>query len=286
MNMTGHRVIRTSSGGLKRWPGLFAPVACLTNNTHLAWQLTRQEILNRYRGTLLGALWSFITPLLLLTVFTFVFSVVFQARWNRAIDSRGEFAVVLFAGFLVFWLFADCVTRAPHLIVQNVNFVKKVVFPLEILPWTIMLSTLFHTGISVLVLMIFRSVVFGLPSWTILLFPVVLLPFVFLTLGICWFLSSIAVYYRDTTHAVSVAITVLMYSSPIIYPMSMVPETLRPIVELNPLSLIVQQARMTLLWDEVPDWIALAKYMMLAWAVAWLGFAWFQKTRKGFASVI
>jgi lipopolysaccharide transport system permease protein len=270
----------------RRWPGLFEPITSLTRHPYLVWQLTRQEILNRYRGSVLGVIWSFITPLLLLAVFTLVFSVIFQAKWNQAIDSKGEFAVVLFAGFLVFWLFADCTSRAPQLIVQNVNFVKKIVFPLEILPWTVMLSALFHTAISAVVLLVFRVILFGLPSPTVLLFPLVLLPFVLMTMGVSWFLASIAVFYRDTIHAVEVSLIVLMYSSPIIYPLSMVPDEFRRIVELNPLTLVVQQSRMTLLWDEIPNWLALGAYFVVSWAVAWLGFAWFQKTKKGFANVV
>ncbi len=275
-----------ADGGEPRWPGFFAPISCLGRNRYLAWQLARQEVLNRYRGSVFGVLWSFFTPLVLLVIFTFVFSVIFQARWDRAIESRGEFAVVLFGGFVVFWLFADCTTRAPLLIVQNVNFVKRIVFPLELLPWAVMISALFHMTVSVVVLLIFRTFIFGIPSWTVLLFPIVLLPFVFLMLGVSWFLASIGVFYRDVVHAVGVVLIMLMYMSPIIYPISMVPEKFRIIVELNPLTLIIQQARDTLLWDAVPDWFALGKYLVGAWIVAWLGLAWFQKTRKGFADVL
>ena len=270
----------------RQLPGLLAPARCAWRRPHLVWQLTRQEILNRYRGSILGLLWSFINPFVLLALFTFVFSVIFEARWSTNVNNKAEFALILFAGFIVFWLFSDCLSRAPSLILQNVNFVKKIVFPLEILPWTVMMASLFHTLVAVLTLAVFHLFIFGLPHPTMLLFPVVLFPFVIMTMGFCWFLASLGVFFRDIGHAVGVFLTVAVYTSPIIYPSSAVPENFRSLLYLNPLSFIVEQSREVLLWGNSPNWSGLALYSGIAWIVAWLGFAWFMKTRKGFANVL
>jgi lipopolysaccharide transport system permease protein len=267
-------------------PGPFRPLTCLWETPHITWQLTRQELLARYRGSILGLLWSFITPLVLLAMFTFVFSIIFEIRWPSRVGDRGEFAVVLFAGFIVFWLFSDCVGRAPTLIVQNVNFVKKVIFPLEILPWTVLIASLFHTAVAVIILLIFHLFVYGLPPLTIILLPVVLFPFVLMIMGWCWLLASLGVFFRDIGHAVNVLLTVFIYTAPIIYPADAVPETYRPLLYLNPLTFIVDEVRAVMLWGELPNWIGLAIYLAAGWLVAWLGFAWFMKTRKGFANVL
>ena len=267
-------------------PGPIEPITCAWRFPHLMWQMTRREILGRYRGSMLGLFWSFVTPLILLAVFTFVFSVIFQARWGRNIENKGEFAVVLFAGLIVFWLLADCASRAPNLVLENTNFVKKIVFPLEILPWTVMISALFHAAVAILVLLLASLLVFGFPPWTVILIPLVLAPFVMLIMGICWFLSSLGVFYRDIGHMMNVVLVVLMYTSPIIYPSTAVPEEWRHLLYLNPLTFIVEQARAVLLWGEMPRWGGLLAYSGLSYIIGWFGYAWFAKTRKGFANVL
>jgi lipopolysaccharide transport system permease protein len=267
-------------------PGPLRLLTCTWETPHLFWQMARKEILTRYRGSILGVLWSFATPFVLLVVFTFVFSVIFEARWGERVGNQGEFALVLFAGFIVFWLFSECVGRAPTLILQNVNFVKRIVFPLEILPWVVMVGAAFQAGVATLVLFGFHLVLLGLPPPTAILFPLVLAPLVLMTMGVSWFLASLGVFYRDINHVIGVALTVIMWTSPIIYPVSVVPPPYRLIVQLNPISLIVQQSREVLLWGRLPDWGALGLYLIAGWAVAWLGFAWFMKTKKGFANVV
>ena len=151
----------------------------------LVWQMTKREVIGRYRGSVLGLLWSFFNPILMLTIYTFVFSVVFKARWGSGGESRFEFALILFAGLIVFNLFAECVNRAPSLIVGNVNYVKKVVFPLEILPLVTMGAALFHCAISLGVLIVFYGLLSGSLPWTIVFAPVVVTPLLLVTLGLC-----------------------------------------------------------------------------------------------------
>ena len=250
-------------------------------------QMIRREVVGRYRGSLLGLLWSFITPVLMLAVYTFVFSVVFRAKWGeQGSGDRLEFALVLFAGLIVFSLFSECLTRAPTLITSNVNYVKKVIFPLDILPWVSLGSALFHALVSFAVLLI--ALPFGGFGWqaTMLWLPLLLLPFMLLILGLSWFFASLGVFVRDVAALVTMAMTVLMFLSPIFYPASALPEQLRSWLFLNPVTFIIEQARDVVVWGRPPDFAGLGLYAAGALIVAWLGYFWFQKTRKGFADVL
>jgi len=261
-------------------------LASAWRNRELIKASTKREVLSRYRGSFLGLLWSFFTPLFMLAVFTFVFSVIFQARWGGGSNSKTEFALVLFAGLLVFNLFAECINRAPGLILSNTNYVKKVVFPLEILPFVGLLSALFHAFISLGVWLIAYALFFGIPHLTVLYLPLVLLPFCLFLMGLSWALASLGVFLRDVSQFIGLLTTVLMFLSPIFYPVTAFPEDYRYILYLNPLTTVVEQTRDVLFWGKTPDFFMLAIYWAVTLGIAWLGFAWFQKTRKGFADVL
>ena len=246
----------------------------------------RREVLGRYRGSMMGILWSFFNPLLMLTIYTFVFSVVFKARWGAAESSKTEFALVLFAGLMIFNLFAECVGRAPGLILANVNYVKKVIYPLEILPWVVLGSALFHALISLGVWLLAYLVFFGLPHVTVIYLPCVLLPFFLFVMGLSWALASLGVYLRDVAQFIGIVITSMMFLSPIFYPVTALPENYRSLLYLNPLTPVIEQTRQVLYWGKAPDWPMLGVYIAASLLLAWLGFAWFQKTRKGFADVL
>ena len=248
--------------------------------------LVRREVVGRYKGSVIGLLWSFVNPVLMLIVYTFVFSVVFKARWTADSESKTEFAMVLFTGLIVFNVFAECVNRAPGLILANVTYVKKVVFPLEILPLVALGSALFHTCASLVVWLVFYLVFFGVPHWTIVLLPLMFLPLLLITLGLSWFLASLGTYVRDVGQAVGIIVSVLMFLSPIFYPISALPDAARQLLALNPLSPAIEHVRGVLVWGVLPDWIGFASYLGLSLVVAWLGFAWFQMTRKGLADVL
>ena len=222
----------------------------------------------------------------MLAVYTFVFSVVFQARWGGGSGSKTEFALVLFAGLLVFNLFAECINRAPGLILSNTNYVKKVVFPLEILPFVALLSALFHTLISLGVWLIAYTLFFGIPHLTVFYLPLVLLPFCLFLMGLSWALASLGVFLRDVSQFIGLLTTALMFLSPIFYPATALPEDYRRILYLNPLTTVVEQTRDVLFWGKTPDLFMLGIYCVVTLGIAWLGFAWFQKTRKGFADVL
>ena len=256
-------------------------------NRGLIWQMTKREVIGRYRGSVMGMAWSFFNPIFMLTVYTFVFSVVFKARWaGGGEESKTQFAIVLFVGMIVHGLFAEVLNRAPGLILGNVNYVKKVVFPLEILTVVSMGAALFHGLVSLSVLLIAFAVLNGHLYWTAMLIPLVLLPLVILTLGFAWMLASLGVFLRDVGQTIGIITTVMLFLAPVFYPMSALPEPLRPWVMINPLTFIIEQAREVLIWGRMPNWQGLGIYILVATGVAWMGYAWFQKTRKGFADVL
>lgn len=260
--------------------------ATLLRNKSLLRHLIKREIAGRYRGSILGILWSFINPLVMLAVYTVVFGYVFQSRWGAATDGVHNFALVLFAGLIVFNLFSECVSRAPSLILSNVNYVKKVVFPLELLPWVSLGAALFHFTIGLSVVVVFNLVVNHTIEWTILFLPVLLLPLGLLIVGISWFLAGLGVFLRDISQVIGLVLSVLLFLSPLFYPVSVVPEPFRALLYANPLTYVIDQARGLILWGRLPSLIGLAQYSLGASVIAYLGFYFFQRARKGFADVL
>lgn len=259
----------------------------LWRNRQLIVQMTKREVIGRYRGSAMGLAWSFFNPIFMLVVYTFVFSQIFKARWGGGgYESKLQFAIVLFVGMIVLSLFSEALNRAPRLILSNVNYVKKVVFPIEILPVVAMGAALFHSIISLSVLLVVSTSFNGYLHWTAALFPLVLLPLVILTLGLTWILASLGVFIRDVSQTIALLTSVLMFLSPVFYPISAVPEKFRPIIMANPITFIIEQAREVLIWGHAPNWLGLGMYTIVATVIAWLGFVWFQKTRKGFADVL
>jgi lipopolysaccharide transport system permease protein len=262
--------------------------ASLWRNRQLLAQMTRREVVGRYKGSALGLAWSFFNPVFMLVVYTFVFSEIFRSRWSGlgGDESKTQFALVLFVGMIVLGLFSEVVNRAPGLILANSNYVKKVVFPLEVLPVVNLGAALFHSLISLAVLLAAYALFNGALQWTAVFVPLVLLPLLILILGLAWMLASLGVFLRDVGQFVAILTTVLTFLSPVFYPVTAVPERFRSIIMLNPLTFIIEQARDVLIWGRLPDWLGLGVYTGAAMACAWCGYAWFQKTRKGFADVL
>jgi lipopolysaccharide transport system permease protein len=250
-------------------------------------QFAWREVEARYRGSYLGLVWALITPLLMLAVYTLVFSTIFQARWHAdVVPQRGEFALTLFAGLIAFNVFAECVARAPTLVVAQPNYVKNVVFPVQILPVSACGAALFHGAVNVAILLVASVLVLGSISHTLWLLPVAALPLVALCLGLGWFLASLGAYVRDTTYAASMATQVLFFLTPVFYRRDAVPEPLQTILGANPLSHIVEDFRRTLIWGQPPDWTAWGVAMAICGLLFVLGYAWFMITRTGFADVV
>ena len=266
---------------------LKALLGSLRQNHRLIFQMTRREVVGRYKGSTLGLAWSFFNPLFMLVVYTFVFSVIFKSRWGTdPNESRTQFAVVLFVGMIVQGLFAEVLNRSSGLILSNQNYVKRVVFPLEILPVIEMGSALFHSVISMSVLLGAFALFNGYLHWTIVFVPIVFLPLIILTLGLSWFLASLGLFVRDMGQTVSIITMVLMFMSPVFYPVARLPKEFQPWILANPLTFIIEQAREVIIWGHLPNFAGLVIYTGIAILIAWVGFAWFQMTRKGFADVL
>ncbi|MBK3468919.1 ABC transporter permease [Pseudomonas sp. MF6776] len=263
-----------------------AMVASIYKNRNLIFNLIKREVMGRYRGSAMGLLWSFFNPVFMLTIYTFVFSVVFKARWVGGSDSKVEFALVLFTGLLVFNLFSEVINQAPSLILNNTNYVKKIIFPLEILPIVALGAAAFHMSVSLVVWLIFYFLFFSIPDWTALQLPLVLIPLMLMTLGLAWLLASLGVYLRDVGQIIGVVTMTLMFLSPIFYSVDSLPLEYQGIMHLNPLTYIVEETRNVMIWHKSVNWPLWVFWTVLSTLIAWLGFAWFQKTRKGFADVI
>ena len=256
-------------------------------NRKLVFQMAKREVLGRYRGSIMGLAWSFFNPLLMLAVYTFFFSFVFKSRWGGAQEAgHVDFAIILFVGLIIHGLFSECINRAPMLVNSNVSYVKRVVFPLEIFPWIELGSALFHTLISVFVLLLLQIILVGNLHWTVVLFPLIVAPFILLTLGFAWFLAATGVFVRDIGQTTSMITSVLLFVSPVFFPTSTLPSKVQPLVMLNPLTLVIEESRKVLLFGEMPNWLNLGIYSLVSMLIAWVGFWWFQKTRRGFADVL
>jgi lipopolysaccharide transport system permease protein len=258
----------------------------LWKNSELIKQFVKREVIGRYRGSYLGIFWSFLTPLFMLAVYTFVFSVVFESRWGTGSGSKLEFALVLFCGLTTFNIFAETVNRAPGLIVGNVNYVKKVIFPLEILPVVALGNAMVQALISLSLLLVALVFFMGVINWTIILIPLVLLPLILLSLGLGWFFASLGAYLRDVGHLIGIAVQVLMFMTPIFYSITSIPENLRWVFYLNPINNVVEDMRRVVIWGQLPNWQWLVLGTVIGGIVAVLGYAWFEKTRGGFADVL
>lgn len=258
----------------------------LWRHRELVWQLTRREVLGRYRGSLFGIAWAIGNPLLMLGVYTLVFGYIFRARWGADVDTTGEVALVLFCGLTVFGVFSEVITRAPALIVGNPTYVKKVVFPLECLPWVLLGAALFHAVASFAVLLAATLLVRGTLPATVALLPLVLLPLLLFALGLAWLLASLGVFLRDIGHVVSALVTVVLFLSPVFYPLASLPAPLQRALLFNPLTVVLEATRGVLLGGQPPDWPPLAGCGLAGALVAWLGWLWFDHTRHGFADVL
>lgn len=256
------------------------------SHINLLWQLVKREIKQRFTGSWLGLGWALVTPLTMLTVYTFVFRSVLKAKWPGAPDSNVEFALQIFSGLLIYGFFSETIGRASTLIVEQPNLVKKVIFPLEILPWVCTLSALFFSLISFLVLVAGLVIMRDGVTIHILSVPLILCVFLPMLLGLSWLLSSLGVYLRDVGHVVSIILAPMLFLSPIFYPVSALPEFAQIIMQLNPLTVIIESFRDVTLGHIWPDFYALLNYLLVSIVVALLGAYCFKKTRSGFADVL
>lgn len=261
------------------------PIPVRPRERALVWELAKREVAGRYRGATLGVAWSLLQPFLMLVVYTVAFGHVLRARWPGAEDTA-DFALILFVGIIVHGFFAECVGKSTALVAGNPSYVKRILFPLEVLPWPALLSALFHFAANALVLAVFLLALGEPVPPTFLLLPAVMLPLALLAVGVMWMLAAVAVYVRDVGQVVGPVLTAMFFLSSAVVPPQVVPTSLRWVFELNPLTLIIDQSRAVALRGELPDAGALAIHALFAFAVFALGFAVFRRLRAGFADVL
>lgn len=255
------------------------------DRTALLIELTKREFFGRYRGSLGGMFWAFVQPLFLLGVYTLAFGVVFKMRWGFS-GSTSEYALMLFAGLIVFDAFAESMSKAPSLVAANPNYVKKIVFPLDLLAWVMSIVALFHAAIGVGVWLLGYALLFGWPQPTAWLFPLVLLCCLPMLLGIGWLLSALGVMIKDVGQITAMLSHALLFLTPIFFSADAVPAGYRRLMLLNPLTFLVEQLRRILFSGQLPDWAGLLEYFAIAATFAALCLLAFRRLRPSFADVI
>lgn len=262
-------------------------IRSLSSKRELILQFTSREVSGKYKGSYLGILWAFITPLIMLCIYTFVFSFIFKARWGLgSTEGRLQFAFILFCGLTIFNVFSECITRAPFLIISNPSYVKKVVFPVEILPVSMLGAALVHYLVSLVILMAGVSIFIGFPSIHVLLLPLILLPLSLTCLGLSWFLASLGVFIRDIGTSIGLFTQILLFLTPIFYPLSAIPQRYHVFIKLNILSFFVEGARDIIIFNRTFSWQWWLSAMIGSLAVFLAGYAWFMKSKKTFADVV
>lgn len=267
--------------------GIVSGLRTIFASRRLIWTLVKREVAARYRGSALGLTWLILLPLLNLIAFTFVFRTVLKARWSAVADEgAGTFSVYMFAGLTIFLIFAEIISRAPNLAMENISYIKRVVFPLEILSVVSVLTATISAAGSMIIWLLFYALTFGFPHVESLILPVILFPMCLFALGLSWLLSSIGVYLRDLRQFVTPFVTAMQFLSPVFYPLSAVPPDIRWVFRLNPLTITLEQTRALLFRGELPDPVTLGLSIFVGSLVSLAGLWWFQKTRKGFADVV
>lgn len=259
--------------------------ATLWRHRSLVLELTRREFSGRYQGSFGGIVWSFAQPLFLLTVYTIAFGVILKARWGFS-GGTAEYALMLFAGLIVFNAFSECLDKSTTLITASPNFVKKVVFPLELLPVITVLTALIHALIGMAVWFLGYLLLFGVPKPTAILFPAILVCFVPLLLGLGWLFSALGVIVRDISQLTGMLSHTLLFLTPIFYSIEAAPPLLQNLLMFNPLTFIVEQFRLVLFFGQMPALKGLAVYFLLASAFAWISLVLFRRLRPSFADMV
>jgi lipopolysaccharide transport system permease protein len=276
-----------SKGFLLDFINPFSAFQNIWKSRDLLKQLVKRNIQTRYKGSMLGFFWILATPLMMLVVYTFVFSVIFKARWPGNVnESKATFALILFCGLTVFNIFSESVNGSVGVIVGNPNFVKKVVFPLEILPVMTLLTSLFFGLIWMAILILGIAIFMQKFCLTAICLPIVLLPLVLFSCGVSWFLASIGTFFRDLGHVIGIALQLLVFGTPIFYSFEMIPPKFQFYLRLNPLTDIVQNARKVLIYNQWPDWTSVGIMIVISYFIFKLGYIWFMKTKRGFADVL
>lgn len=270
----------------RRPASLFEFFGSLIEHRDLVFRLSSREFTQRFRGSMLGVAWAVLVPLFTAAVYTFVFSTVFKARWLGTIDGPFDFAIIVLVGMLVHAIFAESVARAPTLVIGNANYVKKVIFPLEILPVVVVMTALVNASIGILIVLLGNLILNGKIYLTVVLLPFVIAPYLLFVVALVFFFAAAGVYLRDLSQVVSLLITLTLFLTPIFFPIEAVPESFRSAIWFNPLTFVVQQARDVTIFGNLPDFFGLSIYTLAAIATLSCAFWVFQRLRNGFGDVL
>ena len=264
------------------WQGAWA---LWHDHRDLVKSLVRRDLSNRYKGSMMGLLWAILTPAVQLVIFTLIFAGILKARFPHQRSELG-FAVYLFCGMLPWLAFSEAVQRATTSLTENVNLVKRVVFPIEALPVDLVFSALVQQLIGTGILLIAALLLEHALNLTTLLLPLLLLPQILLTLGLSWLVASLGAFLRDTSQFTQLFLMVWLYLTPIYYPEEMIPPRFHWISQLNPMAPLIRSYRRILLEGQWPDWQGLAFTLMFALVCFVLGYWWFERTKKAFADIL
>ncbi len=264
---------------------VWRPLWELPGRFELILSLARRELVARYKGSVLGIVWAVVTPVVTIAIFTFIFAGIFNTRFGAG-GTPWDYALYLFCGLLPWTMFQETVQHSSTTIITHANLVKRVVFPLEILPVAQALSSLGNQMFGTLALVVATVIVRHELHVTILWLPALLIPQLLFTLGAAWLVASLGVFLRDIVQGITLLLMAWMYLTPIIYPESIVPESYRPFINLNPFTALVRSYRRIFLEGLAPDWSSLAYFAVIAAVLFVFGYWWFAKTRRNFADVI
>lgn len=240
----------------------------------------------RYKGSLLGLFWSFITPLLMLVIYTFIFSEIFQAKWGPLSNNKFMFALTLYCGLNIINTANEILSRSTTLITIHANYVKKIIFPLYILPLVLTFSSLFNCIIGYIILIVANIILRHTVSFSIWLLPLMLIPFVLLILGLSYILSAVSVFIKDLTSLIGIILMLIMYTSPVFYPLEAVPARFSFICRLNPFTFIIENIRCVILYNSWPNFKRFCFSMIVAVVVLAIGYSIFKRLKEGFADIL
>lgn len=252
-------------------------------HSYVLGQLIKRDVLLRYRGAYFGLAWIFLNPLIMLAIFTFVFGHIFESRW--ADQSRAlPFALNVYCGLIVFNIFSETVSRAPSAVRGYPSYVKKIIFPVHLLPLVPLGSALFHAGFNILLLMLALAWLTGVPL-SVLVLPILLLPLILFSIGLAWFLAAWGVFIKDMTQIVPVFVQMVMFLSPVFYPVQAVPQALQGLYRLNPLGAGMESVRAAASGQMIP-WAAWLASLGVGAVVCLVGYSFFQRSRDEFADAL
>jgi lipopolysaccharide transport system permease protein len=264
---------------------VWRPLWQLPQRFDLIFSLTKRELAARYRGSVLGIIWAVLTPVVMIAIFTIIFSGIFKARFGAA-NSQWDYALYLFCGLLPWNAFQESLQLSSTTIVGHANLVKRVVFPLETLPVSLSLAAAANQMFGTVALLLAAALLRRELHATIVFLPLLLIPQLLATFGAAWLIASLGVFFRDIVQGINLLLMAWMYLTPIIYPESLVPARYQPIVNLNPFTPLVRNYRRIILEGSLPDWRGLAYFGLFAVVSFVLGYWWFARTRKNFADVV